>query len=156
MGTLGSRFNWRSPFLIGMTAAGGVAVTVGLIVLLLQAGSVLVLIGLSLFLAVGMEPAVSSLVRHHLPRWSAVTAVLLVVLAVVTAFGVSASAALVSQGQDLVKQIPPISSRPRTTSRWSVSSTTSSGCRQSFNPCWTVRARTWPPVCWVRGQRCSV
>ena len=73
---------------------------------MLQAGSVLVLIGLSLFLAVGMEPAVSSLVRHHLPRWSAVTAVLLVVLAVVTAFGVSSSAALVSQGQDLVKQIP--------------------------------------------------
>ena len=106
MGTLGPRFNWRSPFLVGMTAAGGVAVTVGLIVLLLQAGSVLVLIGLSLFLAVGMEPAVSSLVRHHLPRWSAVTAVLLVVLAVVTAFGGSATAALVSQGQDLVKQIP--------------------------------------------------
>jgi hypothetical protein len=51
MGTLGPRFNWRSPFLIGMTATAGVAVTVALIWLFLQAGSVLVLIGLSLFLA---------------------------------------------------------------------------------------------------------
>src|SRR6476661_6138230 len=53
MGTLGPRFNWRSPFLIGMTATAGVAVTVARIWLILQAGSVMVLIGLSLFLAVG-------------------------------------------------------------------------------------------------------
>ena len=106
LGTLGPRFNWRSPFLIGMTATLGVAVTVGFIVLFLDAGSVLVLIGLSLFLAIGMEPAVSWLVSHHLPRWAAVLLVLLAVLAVVAAFLVSASAALVTQGQDLAGQIP--------------------------------------------------
>jgi predicted PurR-regulated permease PerM len=35
---------------------------------------VLVLIGLALFIAVGLEPAVSWLVRHRFPRWAAVTA----------------------------------------------------------------------------------
>jgi len=101
MGTLGPRFNWRSPFLIGMTATAGVAVTVGLIVLFLQAGSVLVLIGLSLFLAVGMEPAVSWLVVHRFARWVAVTTVLVAILIAVVAFLVAASAALISQGEGL-------------------------------------------------------
>ncbi|MET0863005.1 MAG: AI-2E family transporter, partial [Nakamurella sp.] len=64
MGTLGRRFNWRSPFFVGMAATAGVAVTVAVIYLFLTAGSVIVLIGLALFLAVGMEPAVSWLVRH--------------------------------------------------------------------------------------------
>ena len=71
-GTLGPRFNWRSPFLIGMTATGGAAITVALILVVMQVGSVLIPIGVALFLAVGMEPAVSWLVRHHFPRWAAV------------------------------------------------------------------------------------
>jgi predicted PurR-regulated permease PerM len=106
MGTIGPRFNWRSPFLIGMTATAGVAVTVGLIVLFLQAGSVLVLIGLSLFLAVGMEPAVSWLVGRRFPRWAAVSTVLFAILLGVVAFLIAASAALISQGQGLAAQIP--------------------------------------------------
>ena len=106
MGTLGPRFNWRSPFLIGMTATAGVAVTVAGIWVFLQAGSVLILIGLSLFLAVGMEPAVSWLVEHRFPRWAAVVTVLLVILLVFAGFLVSASAALIAQGQQLAAQVP--------------------------------------------------
>ena len=106
LGTIGPRFNWRSPFLIGMTATAGVAVTVGLIWLFLQAGSVLVLIGLSLFLAVGMEPAVSWLVVHRFPRWAAVSTVLLAILLAVVAFLIAASEALISQGSELAGQIP--------------------------------------------------
>jgi hypothetical protein len=38
MGGLGPRFDWRSPFTIGMTATAGAAVTVAIIVVVLQAG----------------------------------------------------------------------------------------------------------------------
>lgn len=106
MGGLGPRFNWRSPFTIGMTATGGAAVTVAIIVVLLHAGSVLVLIGLSLFLAIGMEPAVSWLVGHRFPRWVAVITVLVIIAAGITAFMVAAFAALVTQGEQLANQVP--------------------------------------------------
>jgi predicted PurR-regulated permease PerM len=106
MGGLGPRFNWRSPFAIGMTATGGAAVTVAIILVLLQAGSVLILIGLALFLAIGMEPAVSWLVRHRFPRWAAVITVLVIIAAGITAFMVAAGAALVTQGEQLANQIP--------------------------------------------------
>lgn len=106
LGGLGPRFNWRSPFTIGMTATGGAAVTVAIIVVVLQAGSILILIGLSLFLAIGMEPAVSWLVRHRFPRWAAVITVLLVIAAGITAFLVAAGAALVTQAEQLANQIP--------------------------------------------------
>ena len=98
MGTLGPRFNWRSPFLIGMTATAGVAVTVALIWLFLQAGSVLVLIGLSLFLAVGMEPAVSWLVDAPVPAVGRGQRRAAGHSAGVVAFLVAASAALIYAG----------------------------------------------------------
>ncbi|MEU7812992.1 AI-2E family transporter [Pseudonocardia sp. NPDC049154] len=65
----------RSPFRIGMMAAAGVGITAGLAVLIFTARNMLVLIGLALFFAVGLEPAVASLVRRGLPRWVAVTVV---------------------------------------------------------------------------------
>jgi predicted PurR-regulated permease PerM len=106
MGGLGPRFNWRSPFTIGMTATGGAAVTVAMIGVLLQAGSVLVLIGVALFLAIGMEPAVSFLVGHRFPRWAAVITVLVMIAAGIAAFLVAAGAALVTEGEQLANQVP--------------------------------------------------
>jgi predicted PurR-regulated permease PerM len=47
---------------------------------------VLVLIGLALFLAIGLEPAVSLLARRKVPRWAAVITVLVASLAVVGGF----------------------------------------------------------------------
>ena len=58
LGRLGRPMNRRSPFFIGMAAAAGVAVTYGLVELLIRARSVLVLIGLALFIAAGLDPAV--------------------------------------------------------------------------------------------------
>ncbi len=55
--------NRRSPFFIGMAAAAGVAVTYALAELTIRARSVLVLIGLALFIAAGLDPAVSWLTR---------------------------------------------------------------------------------------------
>jgi len=49
---------------------------------LAAASSMLILIGVAFFLALGLEPAVSWLVGKKVPRWAAVTAVLFAVIAV--------------------------------------------------------------------------
>jgi len=64
--------NRRSPFFVGLTGAAGVAVTYGLVELLIKARSTLILIGLGLFIAAGLDPVVAWLTRRGLPRWSAV------------------------------------------------------------------------------------
>jgi predicted PurR-regulated permease PerM len=46
-----------------------VAVTYGLVELVIQARSVLVLIGLALFIAIGLDPVVAWLTRRRVPRW---------------------------------------------------------------------------------------
>ena len=66
LGPPGRPFDWRSPFFIGVAATAGVAVTVGAIWLLSVAAQALLLIALGLFLAVGLEPAVSWFVARGL------------------------------------------------------------------------------------------
>jgi predicted PurR-regulated permease PerM len=106
MGAPGRRFDRRAPFFVGMFGAAGVAVTYGLIQLLGDARGVLILIGLAVFLAIGIEPAVAFLVRHGLPRWAGVLITLLVILVVVGGFLAAAIPALVAQGDQIVKNIP--------------------------------------------------
>jgi predicted PurR-regulated permease PerM len=96
----------RSPFFVGMVGAAGVAVTYLLAQFVLGARDVLVLIGLALFLAVGLEPAVSWLVRRRLPRWAAVTVVVVGTLALVGGFGAVAVTPLVEQGTQFVQRLP--------------------------------------------------
>ena len=57
--------------MIGLTAALGVAVAYGLIELTIRARSVLIIIGLAMFIAAGLDPIVGWLVRHRMPRWAA-------------------------------------------------------------------------------------
>jgi predicted PurR-regulated permease PerM len=106
MGPVGRPFNWRAPFFVGIAATAGVALTVGGIELLLIAGNTLILIGLAMFLAIGMEPAVSWLVRHHFRRGLAVLVVLLAILGVIGGFIAAAVPAVVSQAESLVANAP--------------------------------------------------
>jgi hypothetical protein len=78
LGRPGRPVNKRSPFFIGMMAAAGVAVTYGAVELVIRARSVLVLIGLALFIAIGLDPVVLWLTRRRMPRWAAVMTILLV------------------------------------------------------------------------------
>jgi len=66
----------REPFFIGMSATAGVAVMLGLADMVITARDVLILIGLALFLAIGLESAVSLPALHRFTRWSAVLIVL--------------------------------------------------------------------------------
>lgn len=106
LGTLGKPFNWRTPFFIGLAACAGVAVTAGAIWLLFAAGHVIVLVGLSLFLAIGMEPATSWLVVHRLPRWLAVAVVLLAILGVLGGFLAVAIPVVTTQIEHLIVHMP--------------------------------------------------
>ena len=104
----GALWETRSPFLVGMMGAAGVAVTVALVEVVVTARAVLVLIGLALFIAVGLAPVVSWLVRHGLPRWVAVTVVCVGLLGVTGGFLAAAIPTLVSQATSFVAQAPAL------------------------------------------------
>jgi len=106
LGSPGRPVNRRSPFMIGLTGAFGVAMAYGLIELFLRARSVLIIIGLALFVAAGLDPIVGWLVRHRMPRWAAVLTVIACGLAMVAAFLAAAIPPLASEAAALAHQIP--------------------------------------------------
>jgi predicted PurR-regulated permease PerM len=84
LGTPGRPLNHRSPFMWGLLGGIGALVALWLGTMVLAIGSVLVLVVVALFLAVGLNPAVELLMRRGLQRpW----AVLCVIVAVLVAFG---------------------------------------------------------------------
>jgi predicted PurR-regulated permease PerM len=106
LGEPGKPLNRRSPFFIGLAAAAGVAVTIGLIEVIIHARSVLILIGLALFVAAGLDPAVTWLTRHGMRRWLAVITVVLLVLAILGGFLAAAIPPLAQQTTALADQLP--------------------------------------------------
>ena len=106
LGRPGRPVDRRSPFFIGMAAAAGVAVTFGLVELVIRARSALVIIGLAFFIAAGLDCAVGWLIRRGLPRWAAVLAVLLAAAGVLAAFVLAAIPPLTSQTSALAGHLP--------------------------------------------------
>ena len=106
LGSLGPRFSRRSPFYIGLTASAGVAVTYGAVRVLGSLSSILVLIGVAFFLALGLEPAASWFVNRKLPRWAATTLVFVIFLAAMGAFVAAAIPPLAQQASELIQQAP--------------------------------------------------
>jgi predicted PurR-regulated permease PerM len=95
----------RSPFYVGLVGAAGVATTYGLVQLLVAARDVLVLVGLALFLAIGLDPAVRWLERR-MPRWAAVTIVVVALAGTVIGFLAAAIPPLASQASAFAHQLP--------------------------------------------------
>jgi predicted PurR-regulated permease PerM len=106
LGRPGRAMNRRHPFFIGMAGAAGVAVTYTLVELVIKSRSVLVLIGLALFLAAGLDPVVRRLASKGLPRWAAVLIVLLALLGVIASFVAAAVPPLASQTSALIHELP--------------------------------------------------
>lgn len=106
LGKLGQRFNRHSPFFVGMAAAAGVAVTYGTVRVLDSMSSMLVLIGVAFFLALGLEPAASWFVNRNLPRWAATTLVFVIFLALLGGFVAAAVPPLAQQAGELIDQAP--------------------------------------------------
>ena len=64
LGALGRPFDHRSPFFIGLTGALGVAIAYVMFRGMADISSVLVIIGLALFIAVGLDPILVVLVNR--------------------------------------------------------------------------------------------
>ncbi|MEV0583746.1 AI-2E family transporter [Nonomuraea sp. NPDC050310] len=94
------------PFVFGFTAALGVLSAWMLVQALTSAASVLILIVVSLFLAVGLNPAVVWLGKRGLPRPAAITVVFLLVIAFFVGFGLAIVPPLTTQTADFAAQLP--------------------------------------------------
>jgi predicted PurR-regulated permease PerM len=106
LGTPGPPINRRSPFMIGLQGGLGIAVAYGMVLFVLGAANVLALIGISLFLAIGLEPPVAWLIRHRFRRGAAVALVSVVVLALIAGFLAAAIPPLIAQIESFGHQIP--------------------------------------------------
>lgn len=106
LGTLGRPFDHRAPFFVGLNAALGVAVAYLIVRGLADITTVLVIIGLALFLAIGLNPIIEFLVSRGFRRWLAVGAVTLGFIAVVALFTISAASPITHEVQTLVKDYP--------------------------------------------------
>jgi predicted PurR-regulated permease PerM len=106
LGEPGRPVNQRSPFMVGLTATFGVAVAYGLTEVIIRARPVLIIIGLAMFIAIGLDPIVRWLVRHRMPRWAAVLTVIACGLAITAAFLAAAIPPLASETTALAHQIP--------------------------------------------------
>ncbi|HEY0517532.1 MAG TPA: AI-2E family transporter [Solirubrobacteraceae bacterium] len=105
-GEVGAPFDRKAPFVVGFTAALGVACAVALAWAVVSAGQVLVLLGLAFFIAVGLDPLVLWLYRHGLPRWAAVSLVVLLLLGTVAGFLALAVPVVTEQATTLSKDLP--------------------------------------------------
>ncbi|GHF60080.1 putative PurR-regulated permease PerM [Amycolatopsis bartoniae] len=108
LGPLGAPFDRRSPFFVGIALAAGMAVTAGCVWLLYVTSGTLVLIGVSLFLAVGLEPVVGWLAGKRLPRPLAVASVLVLALAVVAGLLAALIPPLVEQATTFADKAPQL------------------------------------------------
>jgi predicted PurR-regulated permease PerM len=105
-GTSGPKFDRRNPFIVGLLGGLGLLVAYGLFLGLRNAASVLVLIFIALFLAIGLNPAVDKLRSWGLRRGWAVTVVTLVGLMLLCGGVVALIPPLVSQTAALINNIP--------------------------------------------------
>jgi len=97
-----------SPFRIGFVGTLGVLGAYGLAQALIRAQSVLILVVVALFIALGLDPIVRALTRRGLKRASAVLLVLLGVLAVFVLAGFAVVPVFVEQITSLARSGPEI------------------------------------------------
>ena len=105
-GRPGRPLSRRSPFRLGFTAALGVALAYGLVNALIAVRSVLILILISAFLAIGLNPAVEAFERRGLRRGFAVAIVLVVVLLFFVGFGFAVVPPILDQGTQFAHKAP--------------------------------------------------
>ncbi|MEE2035134.1 AI-2E family transporter [Rhodococcus chondri] len=105
-GKLGPRFDRRSPFFTGMAGAAGVVATLAVVLAVRTVASVLILIGVAFFLALGLEPLVRWATARRIPRWAAVTTVFVVGGAALAALVAAAIPPLTEQATQLIVAAP--------------------------------------------------
>jgi predicted PurR-regulated permease PerM len=106
LGTLGRPFDRRNPFFIGLTGALGVAVAYVVFRGIADIASVLVIVGLALFIAIGLNPVIDLLIARSMSRGAAVATVTFGFVLVVGAFVVVAIPPITHEFHVLVSNYP--------------------------------------------------
>ncbi|MEU1888982.1 AI-2E family transporter [Micromonospora sp. WMMD987] len=96
----------RSSFLVGFTGALGVLLAYTVFLGIRNAGGILVLVVIALFLAVGLNPAVVRLRRWGLPHGLAVTVVVLTLILLIVAGLVALVPPVLTQTGQFIDQLP--------------------------------------------------
>jgi predicted PurR-regulated permease PerM len=107
-GVPGMPVNRGHPFYVGFMGATGVLTAYWLLGMLGQLSSVLTLLIVALFLALGLEPVVALLERQGMARGAAVAVVFVGVIALFVAFVSAVAPTLVTQGAELTKAAPDL------------------------------------------------
>jgi predicted PurR-regulated permease PerM len=105
-GRPGPPLNWRNPFLIGFGGGLGVLLAYTAFLGLRNAASILVLIFIGLFLAIGLNPAVTRLRAWGVPRAGAVAIVALSVVGLLAGGVIALIPPLVTQATELINNVP--------------------------------------------------
>ena len=96
----------NSPFYVGFFGALGVLVAYVLSQAVLQARSVIVLVVVSMFLAVGLNPVVEAMTRRGIRRGMAVLVVFVIVIGAFVGFGFAVVPPAIDEGNQFVKNLP--------------------------------------------------
>jgi len=107
-GTKGAPLNTQHPFYFGFLAASGALVAITLLRALQSASQVFVLIIISLFLAMGLNPTVDALQSRKLKRSSAVAVVVVVALAIIALFALIVIPPVATQANELIESAPQL------------------------------------------------
>ncbi len=107
-GIKGAPLNTQHPFYFGFLAASGALVAITVLRALQSASQVFVLIIISLFLAMGLNPAVEALQSKKLKRASSVAIVVISALAIVALFALVVVPPVFSQANELIDSAPQL------------------------------------------------
>ncbi|MFI5889003.1 AI-2E family transporter [Actinoplanes sp. NPDC051513] len=105
-GRPGPPIDRRNPFMIGLLGGLGIIVAYAIFLGVRNAASILVLIFIAAFLAIGLNPAVSWLRGRGIPRAGAVAIVALAVLGLLVGGLIALIPPLVTQTNELIRNAP--------------------------------------------------
>lgn len=96
----------RGPFLFGLTGGLGVLTAIAIAQMVVSSLSVIIIVVVAMFLAVGLNPAVEALQRRGLARRWAITSVFAVVIVAFVLFGLAVVPPVSQQLADFVAALP--------------------------------------------------
>lgn len=103
---LGKPFDRQNPFVLGFVGTVGALMALAVGAVIYSIRGTLVLVGLALFIAVGLEPVVGFFTRHRVRRPLAVLVVVAVAAGIVAAFVYSAISPIEHEINQLSTQVP--------------------------------------------------
>ena len=101
----------QNAFRIGLVGTLGVGLGLLILASIVSLSTIITYIGAAIFLALGLDPAISWLERRGLPRWAAIIIVMSGVGLLVAALVLAVVPIIVDQVSQLVEEIPRIAER---------------------------------------------